>query len=887
MAHRRGYTKDDPIDLDAIPDDRRYIPAPRFPVTRRPARPSNPLPRGVEIIALSDDEHGDQEEEGLQEAEPSAWVAVQNRRQSSHRSPNVDKNGSPLPRRENGLGMRVSRAPSAKPAPPNHSLGQRDDEGVTAMVEEAGDDDECARSIQRPADEQQTATISTNTSPIHHVNTGLFEGRRPLEPRTVTTVLVSPSTDQRSPSSSRPSRAKFSMTGAEHVESRQSDGLLSNEQAALEGSLQRAAESLVTAAESCQNQAHSSTTPTRKVATDVLPINGPAAPAPASPKIHLAATSASSKSQTTSFGHAPDSPIGEFADHNREQVTASRVNTRPVIERVNTRTDEAKKNSKATSFTPMEARSAQVPSAGKSPIKQKAIKSVKSRDDRRPRTRLPITQRNHYLAKEGVPLSRLQKELVDPGHSTALSEPLIRESGSKETSASTNAAAKFDAAIGQSARNIVSESPPVSSPRDEQNGDLPLSIDDTRRPLISFLELSAQVASAVSRQRLTPGAPNSAAVTRSSLAEPGNLPQRNALVEDLDASNSTSNSPAMAILADDRDTMCLAVEERLKLVLGERQKAHANLVEVRLKCQRTCQERELRTELRRRKGPMPPILPKKHIQSSSPFKGMPATQVPFDKVHGGGLRDITQEIFTNAKPKDIVTRSAWAAPTTKYKSEAVCIPLFKEYVSLTDNILADNESKLLTTPFFQHEDDESREKLLRVLPHIYEMKHDEKGPLDLRAEQCRFYKECLDVFLCEVGLSWKDVLYWLLAPNEVINNLNGSSPGGSQFKGLLLDRSKYHTEVFRRDDITKKSILFQRSSSRWKEFFSQLEKPTAKRLRLSAVACAAVFKECNFSIWYLAQQSETLLKHVSTKTRGPTSTSKFTYRSALCRVCHQ
>jgi histone-lysine N-methyltransferase EZH2 len=281
-------------------------------------------------------------------------------------------------------------------------------------------------------------------------------------------------------------------------------------------------------------------------------------------------------------------------------------------------------------------------------------------------------------------------------------------------------------------------------------------------------------------------------------------------------------------------------------------------------------------------------LPEKYIQKTSPFENMPAIQVPFDRSTGTKrLIDMSQEIFVKAKSKETVIKSSLAAPTTKYKSNAPMIPPFKEYVSLRNNILSDNESKLLATPYFQDEDYRGREVLLDTLPYIYEMTHDEKGPLDFRKEQCRFFKDAIEAFLSEVGVTWNDVLYWLLAPERDITRINNALPGSRQFEAPLLERSRYDIEEFERDGESKTNRLFNRNDKKWRRFLPQLKEPSASTLRLAATACAAVFQECEFSIWYLAQQSEAVQSHVAKKTAHGQSAKQSTYRETTCRVCHQ
>ncbi|KAI4907889.1 hypothetical protein J4E90_009297 [Alternaria incomplexa] len=346
-------------------------------------------------------------------------------------------------------------------------------------------------------------------------------------------------------------------------------------------------------------------------------------------------------------------------------------------------------------------------------------------------------------------------------------------------------------------------------------------------------------------------------------------------------------SKKLSLQADVLVTTRSAVEACLKRHVAERHELHAYLVETKMRNQRTFQEQDLRAWSSKQKRPQQPILPEKYIQKTSPFENMRAIQVPFDRANTKRLVDMSQETFIKAKPKDTVVKSSLAVPTTKYKSDAPKIPPFKEYVSLRNNVLKDNESKLLATPYFQDEDYRGREVLLDTLPYMYEMTHDEKGPLDFRKEQCRFYDKAIEAFLSEIGITWNDILFWLLAPDQDIIQINDSLNGSKQFEAQLLERSRYHIEEFERDGEPKKAILFDRNNKKWEEFVAQLEEPIPSALRLAATASAAVFKECEFSIWYLAQQSKAVQSLIQKKSAHQQSSKHSTYKKIMCRVCHQ
>jgi hypothetical protein len=308
--------------------------------------------------------------------------------------------------------------------------------------------------------------------------------------------------------------------------------------------------------------------------------------------------------------------------------------------------------------------------------------------------------------------------------------------------------------------------------------------------------------------------------------------------------------------------------------------------------QRTCYERGSRAQVNhKRVQPSPTTLSKKNfVQSASPFQKMVDIQTPFSRSDSNAsLHDITQEVFTKASPKDVVVRSACNVRTDTYEPENLQIPSFLEYVSLKINILADNESKLLTTPWMgDGERDESREITFgRDLPRNYEIKHDINANLDLREEQCRFYSATIETFFIDIGVSWDTVLYWLFAPEALIRQINSTAERHVDYEPALLDRSDYDREAFHRADKDEIAILFTRGPDKSQAFLHQLSKPSAMQLRVAAVACAAIMAACNFSPWYMAKQSKVMQEFVHAKTRMAEVASNFSFRSIVCRVCHE
>ncbi|KAG9187712.1 histone-lysine N-methyltransferase EZH2 [Alternaria panax] len=597
----------------------------------------------------------------------------------------------------------------------------------------------------------------------------------------------------------------------------------------------------------------------------------------------------------------PMEPIRDVADDYRERTTSGRVNT--AFERDDTGLNGDNNDMATTVPTKLPRKS--VSAVPRPPRNMKAIKSVKRRNDGVSKSSLPIRPPHQFPDNE-QDVSDIFPKRLDAGLSNMRSaSPLIMRRGqSKDPSVDTNTITDIGPvqAEEEPIQTEVSEeshltlTPPILLSHEEARESVPERAVSTAPPLprtaTPTVHLAAQTLPEPTRAFEAPlPDPGTIIANMSNSATFEAMQNNKAQPEDVRASDGYSGGQARTVLRLQTNVLIItysAVEECLKRHVAERHESHAYLVWAKLWRQRTFQEQELRARNRKQKLPPQSTLSDRYLQNISPFQDMSPIQVPFDRsANTKRMLDMSQEIFVKAKPKDIVIKSGLAAPTTKYKSDAPMIPPFKEYVSLRNNILADNESKLLATPYFQDEDYSGREVLLDTLPYIYEMTHDEKGPLDFRKEQCRFYKDAIGSFLSEIGITWNDILYWLLAPERNIARINNSVPGGRQFEAYVLERSRYHVEEFERDGEPKKNILFNRNDKKWREFLPQLKEPSTSALRLAAMACAAILQECEFSIWYLAQQSEAVQNHVAKKTAHGQAAKQSTYKEIMCRVCHQ
>lgn len=269
---------------------------------------------------------------------------------------------------------------------------------------------------------------------------------------------------------------------------------------------------------------------------------------------------------------------------------------------------------------------------------------------------------------------------------------------------------------------------------------------------------------------------------------------------------------------------------------------------------------------------------------------MADTQSPFDKGnHKASLNDVSQDVFTKVNPKG-VTRSSWSVKSTTFAPEALQIPSFMEYVSLRTNVLADNESKLLTMPWLGDDEPEKRQKALKDdLPHKYEIKFDKNPYFDLRNEQHNFYFGTVSSLLDDLGLSWDVMLYYLLAPDTSLARINRIADKFEDYETLIQERTAYEEETFQRDDSEQQVILIEREPDSWHKLLPhlQLREPSFMQLRMAALICAAILTNCNFSPWYLVKESTTMREYIAAKTKSAEAAPKSEFRSIVCSVCHE
>lgn len=395
-------------------------------------------------------------------------------------------------------------------------------------------------------------------------------------------------------------------------------------------------------------------------------------------------------------------------------------------------------------------------------------------------------------------------------------------------------------------------------------------------------------------------APESVAGPSHELAPQGVTPPQgdvNFTAEQHEGLSSRPTSPvpmnlAQIIDAEDLELTAAIVDDCLKKHLSKVQESHAYKVRACLRRQRTCFERDSRSNAHpgRQASAAVPSGAAKFMQTTSPFQNMlPFRMEAQPKGSKGNFPYVTQELFTNFRPKS-GKKSAFASEITRFRSMAIDVPSFREYVSLQDNVLAENETTLLNWPYFL--DEEPRSDMEDELMIHYKMKNHEGHYPDLRSAQYQFYHGCIETFLWELGVGWQDVLYWFLASDSEIKGINDGQDGlgNADFEKLLLDRRPHceekrpHSKENCKDKPPPDIVVFDRNKTKWKTLLLTLPVPSTRRLRLSVLACSSFLKQCNFSLWHLARRCDVVQKGVLAHLQG-TEAPKFDYRSAACRVC--
>ena len=169
-----------------------------------------------------------------------------------------------------------------------------------------------------------------------------------------------------------------------------------------------------------------------------------------------------------------------------------------------------------------------------------------------------------------------------------------------------------------------------------------------------------------------------------------------------------------------------------------------------------------------------------------------------------------------------------------FESDVPDVPSYAHYVSIKNNILAPNVTKLICWPYFGDDFETSYHTNLREQYHLDIEDRERKLVLLLKAQK---YEEYVHSALGDLGCSWADVLRFLLEDEPDVGTSQDAMRAASS-RNELLD-----------DD-------FSRVSERWQSILADLPASNPEKLARAAVLCENFQKLAKFSLWHVARRSE-------------------------------
>ncbi|KAK8195984.1 hypothetical protein M8818_007135 [Zalaria obscura] len=243
----------------------------------------------------------------------------------------------------------------------------------------------------------------------------------------------------------------------------------------------------------------------------------------------------------------------------------------------------------------------------------------------------------------------------------------------------------------------------------------------------------------------------------------------------------------------------------------------------------------------------------------SPFASIAPIQIQTGGKRDPHLVQIFNNPFTPSGQQIKQSSGYLGVPLTTYSEHTEEVPGYTHYVSLKQNLLAENQKQLHTWPYFA---DEVPEDVYETVENVYDTDIEHRWRKLLRAEQAVQYAQYIEPLLEELQCSMSDILHYLLDPLPDLQSLSGSD---------ITARDEYCLEDF------------DRQSKRWVAVRSILPAIEPQRLSAAALLCKAFQEQAGFSIWHIARRSHFCeLASEDTKDEG----GERAYTALACRICH-
>ncbi|KAI9706558.1 MAG: hypothetical protein M1836_003565 [Candelina mexicana] len=278
--------------------------------------------------------------------------------------------------------------------------------------------------------------------------------------------------------------------------------------------------------------------------------------------------------------------------------------------------------------------------------------------------------------------------------------------------------------------------------------------------------------------------------------------------------------------------------------------------------------------------------PARFIQTSSPFANMRAIEIshPVKSTEPGvPCGRLSQLIVktSNGKPES----RNFTVPVTTYKSEAVTIPSYTSYITLSRNILAVNDKDMKYFPYFGEDINVEKGVLFRELEQTFNNRVQDLPLCRLRAEQADKFRPYAEAALDELGCSMGDILRYLLEDHRPLPMVDMSS----ETRNIWLDRTPHLKEDFNKEENNVRKVL------------DDLPPRVDRAVAVAGLACRAFLNVTKFSLWHIAKTDQHIFAaglpgKLSQGTLGSTAEahaganlaaqSLGTYSELGCLICH-
>ena len=300
------------------------------------------------------------------------------------------------------------------------------------------------------------------------------------------------------------------------------------------------------------------------------------------------------------------------------------------------------------------------------------------------------------------------------------------------------------------------------------------------------------------------------------------------------------------------------------------------------------------------------------LQKVSPFSSMKSIQ---SQGPGDGSNDIVITIF-NSESHHKPTKTSTHVQEVSRPLNIGChdLPRYAHYVTLKQNILAENNKILRYLPFLDDDNSKHEDDMIKELQERFHYvdKTTRKKVLE-RTALASLLRGFVEEFLVEIGTSTRDVLLYLLTTPKDENCMILEAVNDEEVLKALSIQPKDVAIIHQRDTwcvsdtkLDDTRLAFRREATKWdfcvdscrNEWDNARRGPkqsaSGKRdtafpiaFSMAALACAAFFQEFGFSIWHIVKKHALArYQQIMDQRQREGFEGRFPDKMKRCRVCH-